>query len=137
MATFLNPYLHFEGVARDAITFYASVFGGEPSVMTYGEMGMDGPDAGKVMQSQLDRRDVGVQVMASDYLPGMGADSLPANGMLSLSGDDGDLLRGWWDALADGGEVHEPLSVKPWGDEFGQVQDHFGVIWVMNIAAAG
>ena len=28
MATFLNPYLHFEGVARDAITFYAAVFGG-------------------------------------------------------------------------------------------------------------
>ena len=41
MATFLNPYLHFEGVARDAITFYAAVFGGEPSVMTYGEMGME------------------------------------------------------------------------------------------------
>jgi PhnB protein len=73
MATFLNPYLHFEGVARDAITFYASVFGGEPSVMTYGDMGMEGPDAGKVMHSQLDRRDLGVQVMASDYLPGMGA----------------------------------------------------------------
>ncbi len=120
MATFLDPYLHVEGVARDAITFYASVFGGEPSVMTYGELGMDGPDAVKVMHSQLDRRDVGVQVMASDYLPGMGADSLPANGM-----------------LADGGEVHEPLSVKPWGDEFGQVQDRFGVIWVMNIAVAG
>ena len=29
MATFLNPYLHFEGVARDAITFYAAVFGDE------------------------------------------------------------------------------------------------------------
>ena len=70
MATFLNPYLHFEGVARDAITFYASVFGGEPSVMTYGEMGMDGPDAGEVMHSQLDRRDVGVQVMASGVICG-------------------------------------------------------------------
>jgi PhnB protein len=55
--------------------------------------------------------------------------------MLSLSGDDSDLLRGWWEALADGGEVHEPLSVKPWGDEFGQLQDRFGVIWVVNIAA--
>lgn len=134
MSTFLNPYLHFEGDARAAIEFYASVFGGDLSLMTYGEMGMEGEHADKVMHAQLDARAVGVQLMASDYIQGMGADSLPDNGMVSLSGDTPETLRGWWAGLADGGSVHEPLSVKPWGDEFGQVEDRFGVQWVMNIA---
>lgn len=134
MSTFLNPYLHFEGDARAAIEFYASVFGADLSLMTYGEMGMEGEHADKVMHAQLDARGVGVQLMASDHVQGMGADSLPANGMVSLSGDDGDLLRSWWRALADGGTVWDELSVKPWGDEFGALHDRFGVSWVMNIA---
>lgn len=29
MANQLNPYLHFDGTAREAMTFYRSVFGGE------------------------------------------------------------------------------------------------------------
>jgi len=134
--TSLNPYLHFEGTARAAIERYQAVFGGEAGVMTYGDMGMTGEHADKVMHAALTHPDLGVLVMASDYLPGMGADSLPANGMIALSGDDAGLLRGWFDALADGGQVHEPLSVKEWGDEFGQVQDAFGVVWVVNIATA-
>lgn len=134
MSTILNPYLHFESSARQAVEHYRSVFGGELSVMTYGDMGMEGEHAGKVMHAQLDALAVGVQLMASDYIQGMGADSLPPNGMLSLSGDDPERLHGWWEALADGGEVHEPLSVKPWGDEFGQLRDRFGVTWVVNIS---
>lgn len=39
----LNPYLHFNGNARDAMTFYQSVFGGDLDVMTFGDQGMDGP----------------------------------------------------------------------------------------------
>lgn len=135
MSTFLNPYLHLEGTAREAIEHYRTVFGGEVSVLTYGEMGMEGEHAEKVMHSQLDHRAVGVQLMASDYVQGMGAESLPPNGHVSLSGDDADLLRAWWDELADGGTVHDALSVKPWGDEFGALTDRFGISWVVNIAA--
>jgi PhnB protein len=135
MSTLLNPYLHFDGgTAREAIEFYAAVFGGELSVMTYGDMGTEGEHATKVMHSQLDHAAVGITIMASDYVQGWGSDELPANGMLSLSGDDGDLLRGWWAALAEGGQVWDELSVKPWGDEFGSLSDKYGVSWVMNIA---
>ena len=35
----LNPYLTFDGNARDAIEFYKDVFGGELNVMTFGDMG--------------------------------------------------------------------------------------------------
>ena len=33
----LNPYLNFEGNAREAMEFYASVFGGEATFSTFGE----------------------------------------------------------------------------------------------------
>ena len=29
-----------------------------------------------------------------------------------------------------------PLEKAPWGDEFGQVKDKFGVNWLVNISGA-
>ena len=45
-----------------------------------------------------------------------------------------DRLRAWFAALSEGGEVHVPLEKQVWGDEFGQVADRFGVVWLVNIA---
>ena len=40
----LNPYLNFaDATAREAMEFYASVLGGELNVMTFGDMGTEGP----------------------------------------------------------------------------------------------
>src|SRR5262249_56749071 len=36
----LNPYVAFEGNARAAMKFYATVFGGELRINTFGEFGM-------------------------------------------------------------------------------------------------
>ena len=58
------------------------------------------------------------------------------NGHLSLSGDEDELLRGYWGKLADGGTIDVPLEVAPWGDAFGQVKDKYGVNWLVNIAGA-
>ena len=54
MASRLNPYLNFpDGRAREAMEFYRSVLGGELALMTFGEMGMEGPLAEQVMHGQL------------------------------------------------------------------------------------
>jgi PhnB protein len=52
---------------------------------------------------------------------------------ISLSGDDGDELRGYWSKLADSGEVQMPLEKQMWGDEFGTCVDRFGIAWMVNI----
>jgi PhnB protein len=136
----LNPYLNFEGNAREALEFYRDVFGGELNIMAFGDMGMTehegqplDPDA--VMHGQL-TSDQGFTLMASDNAPGTSEGQTP-NGHLSLSGDESDLLHGYWDKLADGGRVDMPLEKAPWGDEFGQVKDRFGVNWLVNIAGSG
>jgi PhnB protein len=133
MTTQLNPYLSFRGEARDAMNFYQSVFGGELNVMTFGDMGGMGvpeSESGQVMHSALDGGSV--QLMGSDVPSHMEGDF--ANGRISLSGDDADTLRGWFDGLAAGGTVNVPLEKAPWGDWFGDLTDRFGVSWMVNIA---
>ena len=39
MASRLNPYISFDGTARQAMEFYESVFGGELALNTYGQSG--------------------------------------------------------------------------------------------------
>ncbi len=40
MATSLVVYISFAGAAREAMTFYESVFGGELKISTFGDFGM-------------------------------------------------------------------------------------------------
>ena len=66
MASRLNPYLNFNGNARQALEFYRSVFGGDLTLSTFAEFGMaDAPDADKIMHGQLET-DAGYTIMAAD-----------------------------------------------------------------------
>lgn len=135
MPTRLNPYLRFRDTAREAMTFYHSVFGGELTVSTFGEMqASDDPaEQDKVMHAML-VSDQGLTLMGSDTPNGM--DYTPGkNYSVSLSGDAEAELRGYWDRLSAGGTVTLPLEQAPWGDSFGMCVDRFGVSWMINIAA--
>ena len=134
MSVLLNPYLNFRGEARAAMEFYAQVFGGELTLSTYADMqaGQDPADQDKVMHGRLDGPQ-GLVLMGSDAPSGMEVGP-PSGFAVSLSGDDDALLRGWYDALSDGGTVALPLERAPWGDSFGMVTDRFGVDWMVNIS---
>ncbi len=133
MASRLNPYISYAGTARQAMEFYKGVFGGELALSTYGESGMaDGPDGDKIMHAQLETP-AGYTLMASDTPPGM--DHRPGTNMsVSLSGDDADELRGYFEKLSDGGTVTMPLEKQMWGDEFGMCIDQYGIAWMVNIS---
>lgn len=137
MAIALNPYLNFSGNAREAMDFYQSVFGGEVTRMVFADIPMPGiaeADMNKIMHSQLNTEN-GLTLMCSDVPEHMGGQAGP-NSSVSLSGpaEDGDTLRGYFEGLADGGTVNEPLTQAPWGDSFGMLVDRFGVPWMVNIA---
>ena len=135
MASRLNPYLNFNGNARQALEFYTSVFGGNLNLSTFAEFGMaEAPVADKIMHGQLET-DAGYTLMAADTPPGMEFNGMHRFGV-SLSGDDADVLRGYFDKLADGGTVTMPMQKQAWGDEFGMVTDKFGVPWLVNIGQA-
>jgi PhnB protein len=132
MASRLNPYVQFNGNAREAMEYYRDVFGGELNINTFGEFGTDDPAvADQTMHAQLEN-ERGFTIMASDTAPGMSYQ--PGTNMaISLSGEDADELRGYWDKLADGGNVMMPLEKQMWGDEFGMCADRFGISWMVNI----
>ena len=133
MASQLNPYLTFNGNAREAVEFYQSVFGGSLTVNTFGEFGMkEQAVRNKVMHAMLET-DHGFTLMASDLGPGM-EHTAGNNITISLSGDDAETLRGYWKKLSRGGTVTMPLERQMWGDEFGQCIDKFGIAWMVNIA---
>ena len=131
MASKLNPYIGFNGNARQAFEFYQQVFGGELAVNTFGEFGApDTEDGDKIMHAMLETPQ-GYTLMGSDtpshsdFQPG-------TNISVSLSGDD-DSLRDVFTKLSEGGTVTMPLEKQMWGDEFGMVTDQFGVSWMINI----
>jgi PhnB protein len=134
MASRLNPYISFEDNARQAMEFYKEVFGGTLVLNTFGEFGQaDSPVADKIMHGMLET-DSGFTIMASDTPPGMERNTGDTI-TISLSGDDADELRGYWDKLSNSGKVSMPLEKQMWGDEFGICVDQFGIPWMVNITA--
>lgn len=136
MPTTLNPYLSFQGAAREALEFYKNVFGGELSIGTYAEMhGSENPaDADLVMHGQL-TTPAGFTLMASDAPSHITDYDAGSSISVSVSGDDGDELTGYFDRLSDGGTITEPFVKAPWGDLFGMCTDKFGTNWMVNATA--
>jgi PhnB protein len=131
MASSLNPYLNFNGDARQAMEFYASVFGGELTLTTFAELGAEGPDADRIMHAALNT-DAGYIIMGADVPSSMEYEPI-TGASVSISGDDAEVLRRYWDQLSASGTVRMPLEKQAWGDEFGMCADQFGVPWMVNI----
>ena len=133
MTVLCNPYLNFNGNAREALEFYQGVFGGELDINTFGETPgamHPGLNPDNVMHGML-RGDNNVVLMAADALPEM--NEPPSTTAISLSGEDDATLRGYFEALSDGASDLLPLNQAPWGDTFGMLNDKFGVPWMINI----
>lgn len=124
-----TPYLSFDGGARGALGFYREVFGGELVLHTYADLGRtDGP-GDRIAHGMLRGP---VELFASDAAPGEGVLELRGILFALLGTADPATLEGWFAALAEGGEVVDPLALKPWGDHDGQVRDRFGVTWLVG-----
>jgi PhnB protein len=135
MASTLNPYLNFNGNARQALKFYHGVFGGTLNMSTFADSGgRDEPDSGKIMHGQLET-DAGYTIMAADVTGDAEYHGMHGFG-ISLSGDDASILYGYWEKLSSNGSVTMPLQKQTWGDEFGMCVDGFGVSWMVNISPA-
>ncbi|MEH0532861.1 VOC family protein [Streptomyces stelliscabiei] len=132
MVSRLNPYLSFDGDARQALEFYQEVFGGDLTLNTFGDFGQPGTSVSdKIMHGMLETPS-GFTLMGADTPPGM--EYTPgSNFSVSLSGDDDTELRGYWEKLSVGGSVSVPLDKQMWGDVFGMCTDRFGVPWMVNI----
>lgn len=139
MTLTLNPYVNLRGAAREALEFYHSVLGGTLQIMTFSDFPDMAPPGEEhlVMHGQLETDD-GLTLMAADVPSSMPFAS-PAGFAISISGDDGERLRGFWDGLSAGGTVTMLYETPPWdvtGGAFGMFTDRFGVDWMISYSVA-
>lgn len=141
MSVILQPYLNFPGTAREALTSYQEVFGGELTLNTFGEfqaVPADHEAADMVMHSEL--ATPFFTINAADTVPGM-HEFVPGNNVnLALMGqgqDAFDTLSAAFDRLAEGGEVEMALQQQMWGDHYGAVIDRFAIHWMVNVGGLG
>jgi PhnB protein len=131
----VNPYLAFNGNAREAIEFYHDVIGGELNIQTFGEAPMDSsPELeNNIMHAHL--QNGALEIMASDSMPGQDVQFGDSVNVSIVGPDEGELKR-WFEGLSAGGTVTMPLEKQFWGDTFGMFTDKFGINWMVNVLAA-
>ena len=105
------------------------MFGGETRLFTYAEAGRaDGPgDA--IAHGMLDGP---IELAGADAAAG--ESTVSVNGMFFslLGAAEPETLAAWFDALAEGGSIIDPLQKRPWGDHDGTLVDRFGVPWLIG-----
>ncbi|CAG7630434.1 VOC family protein [Paenibacillus allorhizosphaerae] len=132
----LTPYI-FSKDARTQADFYIHAFGGEIlSVLTYQEQPTGAGETVKERVLYLSMVAGGMNFLLSDSLF---EPICRGNGIhLSLEFAEEVEAREAFDKLAVGGHVKNPLKPSFWGALFGQIEDKYGVMWmIMNRNEAG
>lgn len=134
----VNPYIHFNGNAEEAFTFYKSVFGGEFSkMMRYKDLaGTQFPipanDAERMMHIALPIGK-GSLLLGSDVLEMMGRVNENDNrNTIAISADSREEADKLFNGLSEGGQIEMPIADGPMGAYFGMFTDKFGIEWMVN-----
>jgi PhnB protein len=129
----LNPYLLFKGQCEAAMKFYEQCLGGKIAmIMTYG----DSPAASHVpanMAKQVIHASLHVGdflLQASDCPPDKY--EKPQGFAVTLQVPDVTKGESVFNALAAGGKVTMPFGQTFWAKGFGQLEDKFGIPWMVN-----
>lgn len=133
MTISMSPYLNFpSGHTRAAMEFYQSIFGGELVVMGFADFGMPDMPADGVMHAALNAGRF--SMYASDAMEGAPDTWQGTRNYISLMGDEVEEMTGWFNSLAEGGNVGAALERQVWGDLYGQLTDRYGIEWMFNIS---
>ena len=138
----LNPYLHFNGNAEEAFTFYKSVFGGEFTVvsrfkdLSNPEYPVPEKEENKIMHISLPIGNNSV-LMASDVPEFMGQVNENENRTkISISAESKEEADKLFNGLSAGGQIEGPIGDSPWdGSYFGCFRDKYGIEWIVQFDA--
>jgi PhnB protein len=115
----INPYIHFNGNAEEAFTFYKSVFGGEfAKIMRYKDLSspeypVAENDANRLMHIALPIGKSNV-LMGSDVLEIMGQVTENDNrNTISISAESHEEADKLFNGLSEGGKVEMPIAYGP------------------------
>ena len=134
----INPYIHFNGNAEDAFTFYKSVFGGEFTNVTrckdmqMAEHPIPENEANNIMHIALPIGNSSV-LMGSDTPAFMGKhNEQETRSTIAIAPESKEEADRIFHALSAGGTVEVPIADSPWGAYFGMFRDKYGIEWMVN-----
>lgn len=132
----IETYINFNGNCREAVEFYAGVFGTEkPKIMLFGDMPPDDgyplTEATKNLVMHTEIKVMGSTIMFSDVPPDMPF-AAGNNISLVLRSDDMDGLKAIFNQLKEGGNVMMDLQETFWSKCYGFVIDKFGIGWQLS-----
>ncbi len=134
----INPYIHFNGNAEEAFTFYKSVFGGEfAMVMRFKDLEIPGSianesEASKIMHIALPIGKHNV-LMGSDSPEALGTHNLnETRSKISISAESKEEADKLFIGLSIGGQIEMPIADSPWGSYFGMFRDKYGIEWMVD-----
>jgi PhnB protein len=134
----INPYIHFNGNAEEAFTFYKSVFGGEFATIvrfkdfSNPEHPVAEKEADKIMHIALPIGKTSV-LMASDTPEFMGKHNENENrSKISISAESKEEADKIYDGLSKGGKIEMRIGDSQWGAYFGMFRDKYGIEWMVN-----
>ena len=136
----ISPYIHFNGNAEEAFTFYKSVFGGEFSALhrfqelSNPEQPWPEHELNKIMHIALPIGSSSV-LMGSDTPEFMGRQNENENrSKISIQAESKEEADRLYNGLSVGGTVEMPIGDSPWGSYFGMFRDKYGIEWMVNFA---
>ncbi len=134
----INPYIHFNGNAEEAFTFYKSVFGGEfAMIVRFKDMEMEEhpipeKEANKIMHIGLPIGKKSI-LMGSDTPEFMGKhNENETRSKISITTESKEEANHIFNGLSIGGQIEMPLENSPWGSYFGMFRDKFGIEWMVD-----
>lgn len=137
----INPYIHFNGNAEEAFTFYKSVFGGEFALIKrFKDLAAAGlpiaaHEADKIMHIALPIGKTSL-LMGSDTPESMGRHNENENrSKISVTAESKEEADKIFNGLSAGGSIEMPIDDSPWGSYFGMFRDKFGIEWIVNFEA--
>lgn len=129
----VQVYLNFNGRCEEAVNFYKTALGANVQMMMrFKDSPQPGPPGSedKIMHSSFS---IGsTTVMAADMAANPSHSGFSGFSLSLLPDNDADAKK-YFDALADGGHVHQPLSKTFFASSFGVVADRFGVSWMVAV----
>jgi PhnB protein len=136
--TQLNPYIHFNGNAVDAIKHYEQVLGAKVNrSMTYGELPGNTPqpeNASRIMHCELQ---LGACTLMVSDAPAEHQGTIGSNLEVSVAYDDEAEMTKAFEGLAAEGQVVIPLHPAFWGGKFGMLVDRYAIHWMFTSGQPG
>jgi PhnB protein len=136
----INPYIHFNGNAEEAFTFYKSVFGGEfERVVRFKDLASHGNQISEKEQNNIMHIALPIGkssvLMGSDTPEFMGRQNENENrSKISVTAESKEEADKIFNGLAAGANVEMPIGDSPWGSYFGMLRDKYGIEWMIDFS---